>query len=295
MSNTWQYNTLKIASRLVCLLPYSLLLTVGKLLGMVYYHVAARQRERALAQIQESFTISRPEAEIIIKSLFTKIGQTFFEVMYMPSLTPEKIEQYIQLENKHYLSEALAEGKGVAVLAAHIGNWEWLGAALAMSGFPVASIVKRQPNEQYTKILNEYREMVGIEIFTRGTTELVAAVKALKKGRVLAFFSDQDAGDKGIFVNFLGKMASSPGGLALFSRKLGVPVIPIFMVRRPEGGHRAIISPPIHFEPTENEAEDLYRFTKETTQIIEDMIRQYPDEWLWFQKRWNTQKVGEQA
>lgn len=295
MTNSWQYHLLKLVSRLVCLLPYSLLLALGGLLGRLYYYIAGRQRDRAIAQIKESLNISSAEAEQIIRRLFTKLGQTFLEVMYLPALNPAKMAQHVEMEGRQYLEDALLKGKGVAVLAAHVGNWEWLGAALAMFGFPVASIVKRQPNDQHTKILNEYRQHAGIEIFTRGTTELVAAAKALKQGKVLGFFSDQDAGPGGVFINFLGKMASTPRGLAVFVRRLGVPVVPIFMIRQPRGGHRIIVSPPLEFVSTGDEAADIYRFTSQATQVIEDIIRRYPDEWLWFQKRWNTKWEGEQA
>lgn len=295
MTNEWQYYLLKITSRVICLLPYSWLLALGRLLGSLYYSVAARQRERALNQIMAGMRLSRPEAEQIIRSLFVKLGQTFLEVMYLPALNPAKTRDHIEIENRHYLDEALAQGKGVAVLSAHMGNWEWLGAGLSMYGFPVASIVKRQPNDQHTRIINEFRELVGIEIFSRGTTELVAAAKAMKNGRVLGFFSDQDAGKNGVFIEFFGKMASTPVGLAVFARRLAVPVVPAFIVRRAEGGHRIIVKPPLSFTASGDAAADDYNFTVQATRVIEETIRRYPDEWLWFQKRWNTQWAGEQA
>ena len=288
MFNNWQYHLLKIMSRIICLLPYNFVISLGALLGKLYYHIAARQRKRALVQMQESLTISAGQAEPIVKNLFLNLGKTLLEVMYIPSLTPEKIEQYVTFENKHYLAHAVAEGKGVVLLTAHIGNWEWLGAALAMADFPLTSVIKRQPNEQYTRILNEYRQMVGIEIFARGTTELVGAAKALRKGKILGFVADQDAGHSGVFINFLGKMASTPLGPAVFAKKFKCPVIPAFIVRRPEGGHHVIIHPPLYYCNTGNEAEDLYNLTLSMTQLMEDTIRQYPDQWLWFQKRWNT-------
>lgn len=288
MSNSWQYHGLKLFSRLVCLLPYGFVLFLGKLLGRLYYHIAARQRRRALAQIRESMNISCHEAETIIKNLFVNLGRTFLEVMYTPALTPEKIKRFVTIENRHYLAEAVAQGRGVVFLTAHIGNWEWMGAALAMDGFPMTSLIKRQPNDQHTRILNEYRQMVGMEIFARGTTELVSAAKALKKGKVLGFLADQDAGVDGIFIKFLGKMASTPKGAAVFSRKFNSPVIPAFIVRRPQGGHRIIINPPLYYEDTGSEEQDLCNFTIRMTNVIEMAIKKYPDEWLWFQRRWNT-------
>lgn len=288
MSNNWQYHLLKAISRLVCLLPYTAVLFIGRELGRLYYHIAARQSRRAIAQMQESLSISAQEADTITRRLFKKLGQTFLEVMYIPALTPAKIKKIITIENPQYLADAVAQGHGVVLLTAHIGNWEWLGAALSMAGFPLTTVIKKQPNDQHTRILNEYREQVGMEIFTRGTSELVGAAKALKKGKILGFLADQDAGVSGVFISFLGKAASTPLGPAVFARRFHSPVVPVFIVRCPAGGHRAIVHPPLTMEDTGDETVDLYNMTEKMTRIIEETIHQYPDEWLWFQKRWNT-------
>lgn len=288
ISNSWQYHILKLFSRLISLLPYPVVLFLGRLLGPLYARIAARQRKRALAQLQDSLGVDSEESERIISNLFVKLGQTFLEVMYMPALTPAKVQQYITIENRHYLEGALKEGKGVVLLTAHIGNWEWLGAALAMAGLPLTTVIKRQPNDQHTRILNEYREKAGIEVFARGSSELVGAAKALKKGKILGFLADQDAGASGIVLPFLGKMASTPMGPAVFAKRFKSPVVPAFIVRRPEGGHRVLLYEPFYYHDTGNEDRDIYELTLKMTQITEDVIRAYPDEWLWFQKRWNT-------
>lgn len=299
MSNAWQYYALKMISRMVCLLPYSAVLFLGKYVGKLYYYIAARQRKRALRQIQECLGLSIEEAEQTIRSLFCKLAQTLLEVMYIPVLTPKTMPDYVTIENRHYLDEVIKDGQGAVLLASHLGNWEWMGAAMAMAGFPVASVIKTQPNEQHTRLLNEYREMAGIELFTRGTTEVISAARALKAGRLIGLLTDQDAGPNGLFIEFLGKMSSTPTGPTVFAKKFKVPVVPIFIVRKPEGGHRIILQPPLYYQDTGQENEDIYNFTVKITNIIEATIRQYPDEWLWFQKRWNTsapkERIGEQA
>jgi KDO2-lipid IV(A) lauroyltransferase len=287
MTNEWQYYLLKVISWIVTKLPYKLVLYIGKTLGRFYYLVAARQRRRALGQLQESMRLPLAEAEDIIKKLFINLGQTLFEVMYTPAMAAN-YEKYITIENGRYLEEAVAQNNGVVILTGHIGNWEWLGAALSLAGFPITTVIKRQPNDQHTRILNEYRQLAGIEIFARGTTELVAAAKSLKKGKALGFLADQDGGDHGVWVDFFGKKASTPLGPAVFSKRFHSPVIPAFIERRPEGGHRLVLHSPLYYEDTGNEQQDLYDFTVRMTRIIETEIRRHPDEWLWFQKRWNT-------
>lgn len=283
-----QYWILKLISRILCLLPYRLLLKLGSFLGRIYYIAARPQRERALTQIQERLNQSPAEATMTIRRLFSNLAQTFLEVLYMPRLNKNNISDYVTIENRHYLDAAVAEGKGVAILAAHLGNWEWLGAALALNGYPVASIIKMQRNDQHSQLINEYRRQAGIELFAKGSSDVISAVKALKRGCVLGFFSDQNAGKTGITLDFFGKPSSTHSGISVFAAKLGCPVVPVFIVRTPEGGHRILVQPPHYFEHSGQPAEDITAFTAQMSQIIENVIRQYPEQWLWFHRRWRN-------
>lgn len=292
MPLNWQYNLIKLISRMLCLLPYPALLGCGKVLGWLYYRVAARDRERAIAQIQAGLHLTREQAIPIIRRLFTKVAQSFLEFLYMPALTPAKLQKYVTIENREHLEAAVNEGRGVVLLTAHFGNWEWLGAALAAAGFPMAGVARPQPSEAFNRVINEYRTMCGVEVYSRGTTEIVAAAKAVKRGKVMGFLADQDGGKNGVFVEFFGKMASTPLGAATFAKRFKAPVVPAFIIRKSTGGHHIMLQPPLHCPDTGDDRRDLVEFTKLLVKITEDMIRQYPDEWLWFQRRWRTPYRG---
>lgn len=288
MANEWQYHLFKILSRIMTLLPYKFLLSCGTVAGSLFYSLVSSQRKRAIKHIQEGLKVEYPEAERIAKIVFKNIGKSFMEMLYSPRLTKENIHQYVEIVNKEYLEEAVARGKGVVFLTAHQGNWEWLGQALAFYGFPMTTVVKKQPNDQHTKLLNEYRIRAGLEVYAKGTAELVAAAKAIKRGKVLGFIADQDAGVDGLFVDFLGKPASTPTGATIFAKKFQAPVVAAFISRKPNGGHIITIEEPFDYISTGNDEKDIYDFTVKTTKIIEDAIRQNPYEWMWFQRRWNT-------
>ena len=293
MSNAWQYHLLKALSRLICFLPYAYVVKLGRSLGFLYWYIAPKQRRRGIRQLEERLALSEKEAAKVMRRLCGNLGQTFLEIMFTPKLDAQRIAQLVEIENRQYLEEAVARGHGVVFLTAHIGNWEWLGAALSMAGFPMTSVIKRQPNDQHTRLLNEYRERVGIEIFARGTTELLGAAKAMKKGKILGFLADQDAGVDGIFLDFFGKPASTPLGPAVFARKFKAPVMPVFIVHKPDySGHKVLIYPPLEYENTGEEKDDLRRLTLKMTKLLEEVIREHPDEWIWFQKRWNTKVDG---
>ena len=103
------------------------------------------------------------EAEQLINKLFKNLGRSVMEVLYMPNLTKSFINKHIEMRGVEHLEKAIAEDKGVIVLTGHVGNWEWMGAAMAAHGYPSTTIVKKQPNAQFTRLMNEYREMVGLD------------------------------------------------------------------------------------------------------------------------------------
>lgn len=282
------YKTLMMLSRICCHLPHSWLLAMGKGLGILYYKLIKKQRELAIKQIRRSLDLSREEAEGIIRQSFINMGRNFFEVLYMPHLNKKNFKKYIEIDHLERMEQALAEKHGVVVLTGHVGNWEWLSAAFTMNDMPVTAIAKPQPNMQYTRVLDDLRATINVEIFSRGTSELLAAARALRHGKILGFLADQDGGPGGAFVPFFGKLASSPMGAAVFAKKFNSPVLPAFILRQPDGHHKVVIGEILRYEDTGDSDKDLYDFTYKMTKILEKIIRENPTQWLWFQHRWNT-------
>ena len=282
------YKTLMLISRIIRLLPYDALLKLGRLFGHLYYLLVKKQRERAVAQMMPALNISEAEARKLVKESFINLARNMLDILYMPNLNEKNLSQYIEIEHMERMRAALLEGHGVVVLTGHVGSWEWLSAAFSLNGMPVTAIAKLQPNAEYSRVLDDLRATINVEIFNRGTNELRAAGRALKDGKILGFLADQDAGAGGAFIKFLGKIASTPMGPAVFARRFNAPVLPAFILRKPDGRHLVKIFEPMHFEDTGDTDADLLRFTERMTKILEQVIRENPTQWLWFQKRWNT-------
>ena len=282
------YNSLMALSRALRFLPHGALLLLGALLGRLYYMIIKKQRERAVRQMMQGLSISEKEARKIVRASFVNLAQNMLEILYMPKLNRENLHEYIEIEHLERLRDALAEGHGVVVLTGHIGTWEWLSAAFSLSGLPVTAIAKTQPNAEYSRVLDDLRATIGAEIFSRGTSELLAAGRALKNGKILGFLADQDAGPGGAFIEFLGKTAATPLGPAVFSRKFRAPVVPAFILRRPDGKHTVRVYERMEYVDTGDTEKDLYDLTVRMTRLMEEVIRENPTQWLWFQKRWNT-------
>ena len=282
------YKILMFMSWVACRMPYSLLMSMGSGLGKLYYKFIKKQRNLAIKQMRESLKIDQQEAEKLVRESFINMGKNFMVVLYMPALNRENFTKYIEVEHLERMTAALAEKRGVVVLTGHVGNWEWLSAAFTMNNLPVSAIAKQQPNMDYTNALNDLRATIDVEIFSRGTSELLSAAKALKKGRILGFLADQDAGPGGAFIEFLGKTASTPMGAAVFAKKFNSPIIPAFILRQPDGHHKVLVGEVLRYEDTGDADKDLFDLTYKMTKILEKIILDNPTQWLWFQKRWNT-------
>ncbi|MBR1397089.1 MAG: lysophospholipid acyltransferase family protein [Selenomonadaceae bacterium] len=282
------YKSLMLLSRLVRCLPYDALLFIGKILGNLYYLLIKKQRQRAIQQMMPALNVSEAEAKVIVRASFVNLARNVLDILYMPNLNKNNLSEYIEIDHLERMKDALAEGHGVVVLTGHVGTWEWLSASFTLNDLPVTAIAKLQPNAEYSRVLDDLRATINVEIFNRGTSELLAAGRALKKGKILGFLADQDGGPGGAFIEFLGKTASTPMGPAVFARKFRSPVLPAFILRQPNGRHKVVIGEVMRYEDNGNTDEDLYKFTEKMTRILEKIIRENPTQWLWFQKRWNT-------
>ena len=282
------YKTLMLISRMIRLLPYDALLALGKIFGHLYYLLVKKQRERAVAQMMPALNISETQARKLVRKSFINLARNMLDIFYMPNLNEKNLSQFIEIDHLERMRAALAEGHGVVVLTGHVGTWEWLSAAFSLNGMPVTAIAKLQPNAEYSRALDDLRATIHVEIFNSGTNELRAAGRALKDGKILGFLADQDAGPGGAFIKFLGKTASTPMGPAVFARRFNAPVLPAFILRKEDGRHLVKIGEVMHFEDTGDTDADLLHFTEKMTKILEEVIRENPTQWLWFQKRWNT-------
>ena len=272
------YNTLMLLSRLIRLLPYDLVLWIGKIFGHLYYLLIKKQRNRAIQQMMPALGVSEDEAKKIVRKSFINLARNVFDILYMPNLNEKNLSKYIEIDHLERMRDALAEGHGVVVLTGHIGTWEWLSAAFSLNGMPVTAIAKLQPNQEYSRVLDDLRATIHVEIFNRGTSELLAAGRALKAGKILGFLADQDGGPGGAFINFLGKTASTPLGPAVFAKKFHAPILPAFILRREDGRHRVVIGEVLRYEDHGDSEKDLFDLTEQMMRIIEKIISENPTE-----------------
>ena len=281
------YYLVKLVSQLVCVMPRALRRNLGMVVGRLCWPlVSAKRKQMTIDNISRAFGIAEEQAAAIAKASGIRFGPMFMEVLHMPRLNKGNINQYVTLTGGEHLTDALSLGRGAVLATAHSGNWELLGAALAMHGFPLVAVVQRQTNAAMDTFINEYRTKAGMHVtYKQGVREMV---KLMESGKIIGLLMDQDNHSHGVFVEFFGRMASTPQGAAALSRLNNAPIVPAFITENPDGTHTAILHPPVMVTKTANRAEDIRSTTQHLTLIIEQHIRLHPQEWFWLHNRWKT-------
>jgi KDO2-lipid IV(A) lauroyltransferase len=236
--------------------------------------------------ISQGLAVTPQTAEKLAKASTTRFGRMIVEVFYQDKLTRDSVNALVAFRGREYLDAALAEGKGCILATAHTGNWEMMSAALSLNGYPLAAIAQKQHNEQMDRFINEQRRAPGAEIVYR--SEVRDMVRLLDRGKIIGLLMDQDAHQKGVFVPFFGRLASTPAGPAAIARLRGAPIIPAFIHEVASGKHEIIIHPAVRVEKTADRDADIYAATLQLTTIVEAHIRQYPSEWFCLHNRWKT-------
>jgi KDO2-lipid IV(A) lauroyltransferase len=103
---------------------------------------------------------------------------------------------------------------------------------------------------------------------------------------------DQDVNKApSVSVPFFGQAARTPIAAAALALRRDLPILPIFAQRRPEGGHRIVVKPPLRFAPTGDRNRDIRALTRMCNEAIEESIRKNPAEWVWWHRRWRRKPV----
>ncbi|ADQ15547.1 lysophospholipid acyltransferase family protein [Halanaerobium hydrogeniformans] len=274
--NLFRFITLKLP-RKIAYLP-------GKFIGYLAYLLTPKRRKLAQKNIKKALGVSDAEAKKITKKVYLNLGLNFAEFLMEDQFTEADIEEMVEFNNLEYLDQALEENKGVIIYSAHLGNWELLGALLAIKGYKINSIAKEQKNSLFDQKINEIRRGIGIGIIPKGLA-VRKAFKALRKNEIVALLGDQDARSKGWKMNFFGRPASVFLGAVQFAQRTGAPIVPIFFHRQGWLEHELICYPPIKIAADSSEAE-LKVELKRLLDLTEKEIERSPEDWMWLHRRW---------
>lgn len=283
---------LHFITALTARLPLSAALKIGAGLGWIYGSLVRYRRREARAALRRSF----PEKDdrffrATINGMYRNLGMNLIEMLRLAGGPLEEFNARIAVEGRANVDQALQRGKGVLILTAHFGNWDVLGMFTVRRGYPLTIISKDLKSKTINKLWMALREKIGVKIIPAHNA-IRASLRALRQNELLGFILDQNRPrEHGLFVDFFGRPACTSPGLAIIAAQAQAPVVPVFIHRTPEGNHLMQILPIIE-PPPDRAPETIHQATQAYTRIIENQIRQHPDQWIWLHRRWKTQPLA---
>lgn len=266
-------------------MPHASAVAVGAGFGRVLWFFSRKRVDKAEKRAVRALGVGVTLARRIVRGSYENLGRSVAEMIRLP-LISGKFEKYITLHGEKNLTDAMEKGNGVIFLTSHMGNWEMLAAHVASRGYPMNAIGAEQRDPRITELIVKIRRNSGVKTISKGFN-LKSAIKCLKKGEILGVLIDQDVRDKGIIVPFLGLPASTPYGPVKISRKLGSPILPVFLIRKEKGPyHDLYILPPLEDPSGKPFGEDILSSTAEANRVLSQWIARYPDHWMWLYPRW---------
>jgi Kdo2-lipid IVA lauroyltransferase/acyltransferase len=281
---------------LLCSLPRHSAGRLLDLLATLTYRLDTRHRHIAAVNLKIAFPeLSDNERERIARASFQHTGRNLLEISRMSKLSKDNVAALVDYDpvfGMNNYQAANARGKGILFLTGHFGAWELLPVAHALYGYPLSFVARPLDNPYLEDYLYRARTASGNTVLDKKNASR-QILRALKSGGAVGILMDQNTGTlDGIFSDFFGVPAPTTTSMALMALRTDAPIVPGFLVPRP--GYRYTIKflPPMDPIRTGDTDHDIAANTRAFNGILEKIIREQPETWLWGHKRWKYQPPG---
>lgn len=282
INNILEYYPFRALIALLKLLPYRF--SKAFILALFHYigYGLGIRREVAATQLGKVYPEwSQKRINEVLKGVYRQMGINIVEE-YL--LSDAGLKQISEIKGREHVDEALAMGRGAILATAHFGNWE-AARILPLEGIPLSVITKKQRNTLFDDYTNAIRERSGVHVIDmkRGLRDIISD---LKDNRMVAILADQNAGSRGLILDFLSYPASHWKGVAKLSLRYQIPIVPGFVVRTEDGRLCFEFSPMIYHPELKDLEENYEKVLSQIISITETYIHKYPEQWFWVHKRW---------
>jgi KDO2-lipid IV(A) lauroyltransferase len=280
-------------------LPPSIAMNVGRSLGKLAYLLASDLRRTGAINLRLAFPEKTDEERAgLLRECFESLGRQLGLFSQLSTRPLEQLQSLIEPHGLEHLAAAKANmnSGGLILFTAHLGAWELTSFGPSLFGHSFSFLVRRIDNPKIEQLVDRTRIRFGNETIDK-LSAARSMLKLLRSNNVLGLLPDLNALDsEAIFVDFFGVPAATNFIVAKLALRTKSPIIPIFAPWNEEKGkYQMIVGPPVSFEPTGNEEEDVRALTATLARFIEEQIRRYPGQWLWIHKRWKTRPKGAPA
>lgn len=287
-------SVLKIIFAIVKNLSWSAAYRMGKWLGELFYYFRVRRKVAMInLDIVYGDKKSFSEKESIYKASLINFGRFIINYMRLPYQDASFWRTNCEIKGEKNLQDALNKKKGALLLSGHIGMMDLAGGKLGMSGYPGAVIGKRIRHPIFDQVSVQTRNSMNFGTIKQRDS-MKRILDGIRSGEVIAMALDQNIKRSvGVFVNWMGREASSVRSAAYVARETGAPALAGYMFQKGPDKFELVLTEEVPWEsfPQDPEKELLIN-TQKQSDAIQKIVYEHPELWFWIHQRWKTQPGG---
>ncbi len=286
------YLLVRVFVCVVQMLSFEAACSFARVLAWLAYRIDRRHREVAHENLRQAFPNrwSDAQRDAIVRRVYSHFCQVLMEIIHLPRrLHINNWGQLVELNGGRRLVDCLLSGRPLLIVTGHYGNWEMGGYTLGLLGFTTHAVARPLDNHYLDDFLRLFRERTGQKLLAK-KGDFGQMQHILSHGGVLATLVDQDAGQRGLFVDFFGRPASTHKAIALMAMEQHVPLL-VIGARNAGEPMRYVMDVDELILPEEHEGQpDAVRaITQRFTAALERCVRTAPEQYFWLHRRWKHQ------
>jgi len=284
------FNLARMMFGVINIVPRKFAIFVGAMFGLAAWSLLPRDRYRIVRHLTLIYgdRLTFQKRQLLARSYFITVGKNLMDVLRFKTHYEKEIKPLITVEGLHYFEAAVKRGKGVIGFTGHLGNFELLAVHIAGLGYPSAVIGREMYDRRLDEMLVTNRK--ALKVGNIATTDSVRKIiKWLRDGGIIGVLIDIDSiRVRSTFVPVMGRMALTPVGQTIIGLKTGAAFVPCACVRISDNQYRVIFRPEVTIDRTDDFEADTDRMTAACSKALEEIILEYPDQWIWLKNRWLT-------
>ncbi len=293
-----EYWSLRSAAGLFNALPHRVALGVAWAFAAAVFHVVRFRRAETLRRVTAVFgdAIRPQQATRIAWTSWRNLCFNAVEMMRVTRITPAWLKAHVDgLDAAVSRVRALIDAHGGVIIAVpHMGNWDLAGVACKQADIDIFSIAGKQKNPYVNRWLNRIRGY-SMDVLERGSSALRVILRRLQARGAFAILPDVRMPTPDLPVMFLGTQANLGRGMAQFARTANVPILPVILTRVGWTHHTVTCHDPVFPDRKADREADILCMTQAVLTHVESAIRQAPEQWFWYNKRWVLKPIANQS
>jgi KDO2-lipid IV(A) lauroyltransferase len=261
-------------------------------LAWLAYHLDRRHRLVAVENLQHAFPdkLTTGQIDRMVRKTYRHFCGVILEIIHMPRrFNPYNWVEYFKIPRNRQLVGWLLSGRPLLIVTGHFGNWELAGYGLGLLGFRAHAVARPIDNPYLDEYLRRFRETTGQKLLAKhGDFSKMQSI--LDGAGIIATLADQDAGARGLFVDFFGRPASTHKAIALLALEHHVPLVVVGCRKIAEPmKYELLVEDYILPEDYESRSDAVNAMTQRFTSALERVVRTAPEQYFWLHRRWKHQ------